>query len=131
MWQDTQSEQPVPESLRLIAIEQGVPPERFEVMEEMRTAGDVGSEVISPLQVFVDASVRSIADLAPDQAVYIAKIRTIGWIEENYPEVDAESLTKAAENKDKAAEKKTRTEGTLIFSPSDNNTRYVVMPYNI
>ena len=100
MWQDTQSEQPVPESLRLIAIEQGVPPERFEVMEEMRTAGDVGSEVISPLQVFVDSSVRSIADLAPDQAVYIAKIRTMGWIEENYPEVDAESLTKAAENKD-------------------------------
>ena len=35
------------------------------------------------------------------------------------------------ENQDQAAEKKTRTEGTLIFSPSDNNTRYVVMPYNI
>ena len=35
------------------------------------------------------------------------------------------------ENQDQTAEKKTRTEGTLIFSPSDNNTRYVVMPYNI
>ena len=70
------------------------------MLEEMRTTGDVGSEVISPLQVFVDASVRSIADLAPDQAVYIAKIRTMGWIEENYPEVDAEAITKAAENKD-------------------------------
>ena len=35
------------------------------------------------------------------------------------------------ENKDQSTEKKTRTEGTLIFSPSDNNTRYVVMPYNI
>ena len=35
------------------------------------------------------------------------------------------------ENQDQSAEKKTRTEGTLIFSPSDNNTRYVVMPYNI
>lgn len=32
---------------------------------------------------------------------------------------------------EKKTEKKTRTEGTLIFSPSDNNTRYVVMPYNI
>lgn len=27
--------------------------------------------------------------------------------------------------------KKTKTEGTLIFSPSDSNTKYVVMPYNI
>ena len=29
------------------------------------------------------------------------------------------------------ATKKTKTEGTLIFSPSDANTKYVVMPYNI
>ena len=35
------------------------------------------------------------------------------------------------ENNEQKAEKKTRTQGTLIFSPSDNNTRYVVMPYNI
>ena len=27
--------------------------------------------------------------------------------------------------------KKTKTEGTLIFSPTDSNTKYVVMPYNI
>ena len=27
--------------------------------------------------------------------------------------------------------KKTKTEGTLIFSPSDDSTKYVVMPYNI
>ena len=27
--------------------------------------------------------------------------------------------------------RKTKTEGTLIFSPSDGNTKYVVMPYNI
>ena len=35
------------------------------------------------------------------------------------------------ENDQQQTEKKTRTEGTLIFSPSDNRTRYVVMPYNI
>ena len=29
------------------------------------------------------------------------------------------------------ATKKTKTEGTLSFSPSDGNTKYVVMPYNI
>jgi len=35
------------------------------------------------------------------------------------------------ENAEQSTEKKTRTEGTLIYSPSDNNTKYVVMPYNI
>ena len=35
------------------------------------------------------------------------------------------------ENHEQTAGKKTRTEGTLIYSPNDNNTRYVVMPYNI
>ena len=30
-----------------------------------------------------------------------------------------------------STEKKQKTEGTLIFSPSDKNTKYVVMPYNI
>ena len=34
--------------------------------------------------MFIDSSVRSVEDLAPDQAVYIAKIRTLGWIEANY-----------------------------------------------
>ena len=28
-------------------------------------------------------------------------------------------------------EKRTKTEGTLIFSPTDTTTKYVVMPYNI
>ena len=35
------------------------------------------------------------------------------------------------ENHEQTPGKKTRTEGTLIYSPNDNNTRYVVMPYNI
>ena len=30
-----------------------------------------------------------------------------------------------------SSETKTKTEGTLIFSPSDTSTKYVVMPYNI
>ena len=100
IWEDTTTGEPIPESMRVMAIQQGAPPERFEVMEEMRTTGDVGSEILSPLQVFVDASVRSIADLAPDQAVYIAKIRTMGWVEENYPDVDPEAIGKAREQKD-------------------------------
>ncbi len=66
------------------AIASGVPQERFEVYEEVEVSGDVGSEILGPLNVFIDQSVRSVEDLAPDQAVYIAKIRTHGWCEENF-----------------------------------------------
>ena len=84
LWSDVTTGEQVPESIRQMALAQGAPKERFEVVEEMVSAGDVGSEVLSPLQVFIDSSVRSVEDLAPDQAVYIAKIRTLGWIEANY-----------------------------------------------
>ena len=83
-WTHVQSGEVISESMRQMALEQGAPKEHFEVVEEMVLTGDVGSEVLSPLQVFIDSSVRSIDDLSPDQAVYIAKIRTLGWIEANY-----------------------------------------------
>ena len=35
------------------------------------------------------------------------------------------------ESPEKSAARKAKTEGTLIFSPSDSNTKYVVMPYNL
>ena len=69
---------------REAALAAGAPPENFEVYEEIEPVGDVGSEILGPLNVFIDQSVRSIEDLAPDQAVYIAKIRTQGWCEENF-----------------------------------------------
>jgi hypothetical protein len=84
LWTHLQDDSIVPESKRQELLAQGAPKESFQVVEEMVLAGDVGSEVISPLQVFIDASVRSVADLSPDQAVYIAKIRTLGWIQANY-----------------------------------------------
>lgn len=66
------------------AMASGVPPEVFEIYEEVENVGDVGSEILGPLNVFIDQSVRSVEDLAPDQAIYIAKIRTLGWCEENF-----------------------------------------------
>ena len=84
VWTDTVSNEEIPESERQQRLAQGAPKEQFVVIEDMVLAGDVGSEVLSPLQVFIDSSVRSIADLSPDQAVYIAKIRTTGWIKANY-----------------------------------------------
>lgn len=83
----------VNEDARQEALTQGVPPETFTVLEEIEMVGDVGSEIFGPLQVFCEQSIRSIADLAPDQAVYIAKIRTKGWVEDNYAdEVDLNEL---------------------------------------
>jgi hypothetical protein len=92
MWTHIGFEEPIPESQRQEMLAQGAPKEQFTVIEDMVLAGDVGSEVLSPLQVFIDASVRSIDDLAPDQAVYVAKIRTVGWIEANY-DISEDTLT--------------------------------------
>jgi len=91
VWTDTVSNEEIPESERQQRLAQGAPKEQFVVIEDMVLAGDVGSEVLSPLQVFIDSSVRSIADLSPDQAVYIAKIRTTGWIKANY-DISEETL---------------------------------------
>lgn len=76
--------QQVTESQMSLMAAQGMPIEMFDVYEEIETVGDVGSEVLGPLNVFVDQTVRSIADLAPDQRVHIARIRTVGWVEENF-----------------------------------------------
>lgn len=73
-------------------IAQGVPAEKFDVYEEVQEVGEVGSKIYSPLQVFIDQGVRSIKDLAPDQAVYIAEIKTQEWIKENFEDVDTTGL---------------------------------------
>jgi hypothetical protein len=65
-------------------IEQGAPKEYFEVIEDLQVVGDVQSTVYGPLNVFLDAGVRSVADLAPDQGIYIAELKTKGWVVENF-----------------------------------------------
>jgi hypothetical protein len=94
----------VPESAKEQAVAAGtVPPEQFEIYEEVETVGEVGSEVLGPFNVFLDASVRSIADLAPDQWVHIARPRTTGWILENYGvEVEAQTDISLINSKIKA-----------------------------
>lgn len=85
----------VPESEREAAIASGRPPESFEVYETVEEVGDVGSEVHGPLSVFLDQTVKSITDLAPDQAVYIARVKTHGWIEDTYGEEALDGLDPA------------------------------------
>ncbi len=86
LFKDTLSGEILPQSARDMAMGQGVPQERFEVYEEPALEGEVGSEILSPLCVFIDQSVRAVEDLAPDQRVYIARIKTRGWIEEQFGE---------------------------------------------
>ena len=85
LYKDLLSGQPVPEAqMQQIVANEGRPPESFELFEVAQLVGDVGCEVLGPLNVFIDQSVRAVEDLAPDQRLYIARIRTMGWIEENF-----------------------------------------------
>lgn len=72
------------ESEVIALVQQGATPERFKPKETVQTVGDVGSELISGLNFFIDASVPTISALAPDQKCYIAQIKTKGWIRENF-----------------------------------------------
>lgn len=84
LFTDNETKEIVNEDMRAQAVAMGIAPERYTIYEDIETVGDVGSEIFGGLQVFIDQSVKSVGDLAPDQAVYIAKIRTLGWIEETY-----------------------------------------------
>lgn len=88
MWKNMLTGEVVPESVK---DQSPQPPETFQISEDVELVGDVGSEIFGPLNVFVDQGVRSIADLAPDQRIHIARIRTMGWIKENFNvEVEAD-----------------------------------------
>ncbi len=85
MFKNAVTGESMPEEAMNQMIQGGMfPQDVFDVHEEVGIIGDVGSEILGPLNVFIDHSVKSIAELAPDQRVYIAKIRTLGWIEENF-----------------------------------------------
>lgn len=77
---------PVPEPIMQQMVLSGRAPEEFEIYEEVQMTGDVGGIILSPFNVFVDSSVKSIRDLAPDQWVHIALPKTVGWVKENYGE---------------------------------------------
>lgn len=85
LFKDHQSGQVVPEDYVQALVQSGQRAmEEFEIHEEVENVGEVGSEVLGPFNVFIDNSVRSVRDLAPDQWVHVARIKTTGWIEENF-----------------------------------------------
>lgn len=75
---------PIPESQIQQLVQQGAPPEAFSPFEIVQEAGEVGSEILSPLNVFIDQGQRAIEGMPPDAAIYIAHIKTHAWIKENF-----------------------------------------------
>lgn len=83
LWRDASNRDPeavMPQSMVEQMVMQGAVPERFTVVEQSQLVGDVCSEVISPLNFFIDAAVPTIAKLGHDQACYIAQVKTVDWI---------------------------------------------------
>lgn len=74
----------LPEGVVADAIANGAPPERFKPKETVQLVGEVGSELFSALDFFIDSSVKKISDLSGDQACYLAQLKTKSWIETNF-----------------------------------------------
>lgn len=98
MWTDQATHEDLTNDQVLQMVQRGLAPERFVVKESLQMVGEVGSEIISPLNWFIDASVPSIHKLSPDQACYIAEIKSEGWILENFGQEYEEKLKHASDD---------------------------------
>lgn len=96
LWKEAQSGRILPHPYVLQLIERGVAPERFTVVEHLATVGDVGSQIISPLNFFIDSSVRTIKDLPSDQACYIVECKTVDWVRSVFGSEYSEKITSRA-----------------------------------
>lgn len=87
LWRDAQNPDQkalLPQSAVEQMVEQGATQERFTTAEKLQQVGDVGSQIVSGLNFFIDNSVPTIAQLGPDQACYIAEVKTVGFIRETF-----------------------------------------------
>ncbi len=102
LWRDNQNPDPnasIPQSQVEQMVQQGATPERFQIIEHPILTGDVGSEIISPLNFFIDAATLTIEDLGPDEGCYIAQVKTVDWIGEVFGS-DAASQIQSSVGKD-------------------------------
>ena len=94
LWVDQwANDMPVPETKVAQMIAQGAPQERFKPLETAQLTGDVGSQLFTPLDFFIDASARTIRNLSSDQACYLAEMKTRGWVRDNFGAEKAEQVT--------------------------------------
>lgn len=76
-------------------VQQGMPPERFSVVETLQLVGDVGSHVVPGLNFFVDSAVTALDKLGPDQAAYILEVKNVDWVREVFGNDAAENVLKS------------------------------------
>lgn len=88
LWKEAQTGKILPQSIveQLTApIDQGgagMPPERFDVVQHLATLGDVGAQILSPFNFFIDSSVTEIKRLNPGQRCYLAEVKSLDWIKD-------------------------------------------------
>jgi hypothetical protein len=92
VWKDQQTGSELLQSQVEQLCRMGIPPERFSVVEELTTCGDVGSQIVSPLNFFIDSSVTSVDQLPPDGSCMIAEIKTVGWVREVFGSEAAQQI---------------------------------------
>jgi len=96
VWTDRVTGEQIPQSEASRRVErEGRPPESFTPVEELVGQGDLGADIFGPLNFFIDASVKRIQDLSPDQACYLAEIKTLGWIRETYGDEAGQNLPRS------------------------------------
>ena len=94
LWVDQWGDQvPIPEAMVAEMIAKGAPQERFKPLETVQLTGDVGSQLFTPLDFFIDASVRTVRNLSSDQACYLAEMKTRGWVTDNFGADKANQVT--------------------------------------
>lgn len=85
LWRDNQNPDPNATLVQSVVermVQTGATPERFRVIEHPILTGEVGSQIISGLNFFIDAGTLTIDDLAPDEGCFIAEVKTVDWVGE-------------------------------------------------
>lgn len=87
LWRDAANPDPnatMPQAQVEQMVMAGNAPERFTIVESLQLIGDVGSEVLSGFNFFIDSSVPTIDALGPDQACHIMQVKTVDWAREMF-----------------------------------------------
>lgn len=100
LWRDAmQPDQQFPQSVVEQQIQMGASPERFNVIETLQMVGDVGSQIVSPFNFFIDSATPSIDRLGGDQACYIVEVKTLDFVKEHFGK-EAAAATQSGLGKD-------------------------------
>lgn len=84
------------EVMAIVQSNPNIPPEQFSIAETMQLVGDVGSQIISGFNFFIDSSTPTIEEMGPKQACYILECKTVDWITETFGNDVADQIPSSA-----------------------------------